>query len=861
MKNRPYILATLAILLILSSCSTRRDKWLNRNWHAMNTRYNGYYNGRLAIQEAFFELGKAHVDDYNKPIQVYKHGNKDVAQAVNPHTDRALEKGAKMIKKHSMLINGEQKNVWIDDCYFLLGQANFIKRETFPAIQQFRHVIQTSENKNMKDIARLWMILSYNDLGEFSQAESEFNHFLGKTPNSKVMPLYQGTMADFFIKSEEYPPAIIPLTDLEKITKKKKLKARYNFIIGQIWQSLGNTQDANDYFVKSIKLKPEYELEFQAAIAVAISTQEGSNNEALKKTLRKMLRDDKNIDYRDQIYYAMGVLSQKENNETLAIEQFTKSAKASTKNKTQKGISYMAIADIFYAKPNYIRAQKYYDSASVNLNIKHPSAPKAKLLAENLKDVVRYSNQISEADSLLTLVSLTPEQQEAKMQSYVDYLLKADKEEKLKQEQAALNALNSTTNPNMLENNGKWYFFNPQTVAFGKQDFKKTWGTRKNEDNWRRKNKMSMGGDVEFVEQVSGSDPAKPNMRDDENPRYDPKTYLALIPKGVNTIDSLLASLYAGHFNLGVVYKDKLRAYPLAVESFNNLLKKSTDNKHVPEVYYQLYIAYKLMGKESDAAAMQNILLTQYGDSDYAKLIKDPSYLAKKDDKTEDAEKAYELAYNSYLGRDYTKVLQDCEMAKTTYEGSPVLAKFSLLKAFASGSSLGKDAYQTTLTETATAYASTTEGKRAQSILEILKQQEKNDGLPGNENNAIVYTQNDNEKHYYIISIPDLNVDLNNTKKEISQFNQTYYRNSNIQIQEIVFGNEKKFLVLKEFPSATGAVTYYKSIDANSEIVESIPSEQIPVAFAISVSNYVKLMKSGTLPEYLKFFFDTYKFN
>ena len=86
---------------ILSSCSTRRDKWLNRNWHAMNTRYNGYYNGRLAIQEAFFELGKAHVDDYNKPIQVYKHGNKDIAQAVNPHTDRALEKGAKMIKKHS----------------------------------------------------------------------------------------------------------------------------------------------------------------------------------------------------------------------------------------------------------------------------------------------------------------------------------------------------------------------------------------------------------------------------------------------------------------------------------------------------------------------------------------------------------------------------------------------------------------------------------------------------------------------------------------------------------------------------------------------------------------------------------------
>src|SRR5690606_21565175 len=134
-------------------------------------------------------------------------------------TDRALEKGAKMIKKHSMLINGEQKNKYIDDCYFLLGQANFIKRETFPAIQQFRYVIQTSESKNMKDIARLWMILSYNDLGEFSQSESYFNRVLDKTPPKRVLPLYYGAMADCFITSEEYPAAIIPLTGLQQLTR------------------------------------------------------------------------------------------------------------------------------------------------------------------------------------------------------------------------------------------------------------------------------------------------------------------------------------------------------------------------------------------------------------------------------------------------------------------------------------------------------------------------------------------------------------------------------------------------------------------------------------------------------------------
>lgn len=849
------------MLLILSSCSTRRDKWLNRNWHAMNTRYNGYYNGRLAIQDAFTDLAKAHQENYNRPIHVYKHGNKDIAQAVNPLTDRTLEKGAKMIKKHSMLINGEQKNKWIDDCYFLLGQANFIKRETFPAIQQFRYVIQTSENKNTKDLARLWMILSYNDLGEFSQAESEFNHFLDRTPHKKVLPLYYGAMADFFIKSEEYPPAIIPLTELEKITKKKKDKARYNFIIGQIWQTLGNSDEANEYFVKSIKYKPEYELEFQAAIAVAISSQEGKNNDGLKKTLKKMLRDDKNIDYRDQIYYAMGILAQKENNEKLAIENFTKSAKASTKNKTQKGVSYAAIADIFYSKPDYIKAQKYYDSASVNLDSKHPSAAKATLLAQNLKDVVKYSNQITDADSLLTLVALTPEQQEARVNDYIEKLKKADKEEKIRKEQAALNALNTPTNPNLLENNGKWYFFNPQTVAFGKQEFKKLWGTRKNEDNWRRKNKMSMGGDAPVVEENVGSDPNKPNMRDEENPRYDPQTYLALIPRGINTIDSLLAKLHEGHFMLGLVYKDRLRAYPQAIESFNNLLKRSKDNAHVPEVYYQLYIAHSLLNQSAEANRQKDILLSQYPTSDYANLILDPNYLSKKENKTEEAEKAYEIAYNYYLGRDFNRVLQECEAAKTAYEGSPVLAKFSLLKALASGSSQGRASYVNALQETVNLHASTDEGKKAQNILDILNRPETPSKGDGNKDLKASYQPGDLEKHYYVISVPEASANLNETKKQISQFNTQYYRNANLQIQEIAFGDDKKFLVVKDFPSATGAVTYYKSFDANSDILENIPSEQIPVAFAISVSNYVKLMKSGSLPEYMKFFFDTYKFN
>jgi len=859
---RKYILLILPLLALLASCSTRQDKWLNRNWHAMNTRYNGYYNGRLAIQEAFYELGKVHKDDYNRPIQVYKYGNKDIAQGVNPQTDRALQKGAKMIKKHSMLINGSQKNRWIDDCYFLIGQANFIKRETFPAIQQFRYVIQSSEDKHMKELARLWMILCYNDMGEFSQAEAEFNHFLDKKPGPRAEAMYYGAMADFFIKSEEYTPAIIPLTKLEKITKKKKLKARYNFIIGQIWHQLGNMEEAKKYYTQAIKYKPEYELEFQAAIAVAVSSQEGQDNTALKKTLKRMLRDDKNIDYRDQIYYAMAILAQKENDEPAALDLFTRSAKASTTNRTQKGMSYLAMADIYYKKPNYLRAQAYFDSASINLDKKHPAFERVKLLAGNLKDIVLYSTRITEGDSLLTMISMSPEEQKSKIEALVQRLQKEDREAKEARELAAQQALNSNTNPNMVENNGKWYFYNPQTVAFGKQEFKKTWGTRKNEDFWRRKNKTSIGGDGPLVEENVGSDPNNPNVRDDENPRYDVNTYLARIPKGQAAIDSIVESIYHAYFNLGLVYKDRIRAYPQAVESFEGLVKRSTSNKFVPEVYYQLYITHRLQNNNSESERYKSILLGQYADSDYARLINDPNYLANKDNKDQEAEKAYTNAFNYFKGKDYAGVQREYAYAREAYAGMDVMPKFSLLNALATGALSGKDAYVAALTETAAAYASKNEGKEAQRILDLLKNSEiTNAGGSESNGGLATYKPSDLEKHFYVISVPQAEIDLNQTKQQIAAFNAEYYSNSNLQLQEVVFGSENRFLILRDFPSGTAAITYYKSLDANSDILEKIPSEQVPVAFAISTSNFVTLMKTQLLPEYMKFFFETYKFN
>lgn len=856
MQTRIYIIALAALLALTTSCSTNRDKWANRTWHSVNTRYNGYYYGNLAIEEAFFELAKNNKDNYNTVIQVYQYGDKISAQATNPLTDRVLLKGTSMIKKHSMLINGKQRNKWIDDCYLFMGKANFIKREYSSALQQFFYVMQTSEKESTKEEARLWMLKTYQDMGEFGQAESEFNNVVPeKLPKRNGKREYHATMADFFIKSEDYTPAIIPLQELLKITKKKSKRARYTFILGQIYRQMGEKEQARKMFADAVKLKPEFELEFQAAIALALSSETNGDNAELRKKLRRLLRDDKNIDFQDQIYYAMAILDEKESNRSQAINHYKKSVATSTNNKEQKGMSYLALAEIYFADRNFVPAQAYYDSASLNLDKRHPRFSQVNALKENLGEIVANINIINTEDSLQALVRMSENERNRKIEKYIDNLRKEDERRKAEEENP--NAQISGPSGGISINTGKGYFWNPQTVSFGVKEFTKVWGGRKNEDNWRRKNKTMVLGDPgqTFIDPIALENALRDSM---ERTRYNPQTYLAELPFSDSAMAASSEAVYGALYKLGILYKQNLRAYDRSIESFEDLRSRNTNNKYFPETYYQLFVLYGLTNNASKANENKNIILQNYPQSEYARIINDPNYLAMIEQSKKGAENFYEETFVQFRAKNYTAVADNYNQALVQYPQSPVLPRFALLNAIAKGYFLGREEYILELGRVDSIYKGTDQAKEARRIIDALNsiqtvQLEESGQAPQ------LFTKGQNETHFVIINVPDVSANLNPTKISIGNFNSEFFSTSTINIRELMFDSERKFLEIKQFENADKAMIYAIAMDKNSEILENIATESTPICFVISQKNYVALMSNKKLPEYMKFYFENYK--
>lgn len=856
MQTRIYIIAIAAILALTTSCSTNRDKWANRTWHSVNTRYNGYYYGNLAIEEAFVELAKNNKDNYNTVIQVYQYGDKSSAQAVNPLTDRVLVKGTNMIKKHSMLINGKQKNKWIDDCYLFMGKANFIKREYSSALQQFYYVMQSSEKESTKEEARLWMLKTYQDMGEFGQAESEFNNVVKeKLPKKNGKRDYYGTMADFFIKSEDYTPAIIPLEELLKITKKKSKRARYTFILGQIYRQMGEKEQARKMFADAVKLKPEFELEFQAAIALALSSETNGDNSDLRKKLRRLLRDDKNIDFQDQIYYALAILDEKESNREQAVKDYKKSVATSTNNKEQKGLSYLALAEIYFADRNFVPAQAYYDSASLNLDKKHPRFNQVNALKENLGEIVYNINIINTEDSLQALVRMSEPERNKKIEKYIDNLRKEDERRKAEEENPNAPLLTSGGG-GLAPNTGKWYFYNPQTVAFGAKEFTKIWGGRKNEDNWRRKNKAVVMGDPgqTYIDPAVLDAAIRDSM---EKTRYNVQTYVDMLPLTDSAMAASSEAIYGALYNLGILYKQNLRAYDRSIESFEDLKSRNTTNKYFPETYYQLFVLYGLTNNPTKANEYKNIITQQYPQSEYAQIINDPGYLARLEQQKKGADIFYAETFTQFKAKNYTAVADNYAQAQVQYPKSEALPRFALLNAIAKGYTLGRDEYIKELNRVDSLYKGTEQGKEARRIIDALNSVQT---VPTTEAEGVtLFTKGPMETHFVVINVPDVAADLNATKIAIGNFNTEFFSTSTINMRELLFDGEHKFLEIKQFENADKALTYATAMDKNSEVMENIPTEEIPSYFVISQKNYIALMNNKMLADYMKFYFDNYK--
>lgn len=842
LQRQSTAILTLVLVLVFSTgCSTKKNTALGRFWHNLNTKYNGYFNGNDAIKVGMQDLSKTRKDDYSKIIPTFDYGDRSNWASMNTASDRAIKKAVIMIKKHSMFINGKQYNRWIDDCYFLMGKANFFKLEHSLGVNQLKHVADNSEKQKTKDEAKIWMVRTYNEMGEFADAGTVIRGIDKGGLDKKLLPEYYAVVADYYIRQKDWKDALENIDEAIKSSKKKKWNARLEFIRGQIYELLGDNKKAYESYSKVVKAKPEYVMEFQARISMA-KTADNSDNIMLRKTLKKMLKDGKNIEYLDQIYYAIALIDLKEEKTPEAVVDLNKSLRSSIDNQNQQALSHLKLAEIYMSDRKYELAQGYYDSTSVLLAKDHPKYDEVMRLKENLTQLVQNIRVVDTQDSLQKLSKMDSTELADYFTKYVEKLKELDEEAKNNPNTNPVNFNTSQTS------NGKWYFTSPQALTLGSSEFRKVWGNRKLEDNWRRQNK-----EASFL----NTDPEATDTSTATDPRYDINTYISQVPKGDSGIIASNEMIYKALYNIGTIYKDKILDYPKAIEAYEELETRCPKNNpdYFPITYFQLYTLYKGLKNEDRTNKYKDIILSEYPNSDYAAIILDPEGFAKKNENNDAAAPAYSLAYDQYTSNDFTGCLNACNTAISQFSKSALLHRFALLKALCVDKISGRDAFKEELKSVISVYKGTESALTAQRLLDAIDGKKTDDPEI---NVKAEFTYDNKAEHFVILYIPDATKKVDGVAGKIVEFNDMEFEGREYSVTNSILPSSGQVILIRKFSNAAEAAFYISKYD-EKEMVLKINLGSPSKIMAVSKTNFAILMKTPSMAEYQNFYSANYK--
>lgn len=838
-------------------------------------------------------LADAHEDKYDRVLSVFKIGDLNKAKAVFPDFDEAIKKVSIAITRHSMIVKGKkdnklaERNPWIPECYMVVGQSQFYKHDFWSSIETFQYISSEYKNDEIRPEALLWLTRSYLELGKTTDAEYLLD-FLKADKNFPVKQkgFYNAVLAQYHLIRNDIPRAMEALQMAAATSKKKDDRSRYYFILGQLYQRADSLNKAFSAYEKVLKLNPPYEMAFNARINRARCYDTGSGNAAIvKRELQKMLKDEKNKDFRDQIFYALAGVASQEKNESLAIDYLNQSLRASTSNTTQKALSYLELGNIYLKKPEYIPASEYYDSCLTNLTNDHPDYFDIQAKKNSLERLVSNLKVIMKEDSLQRLMAMSPSERESVIANLVAAEdaekerikqaqeaeqrleeLEIKEEKELKSQPRALNAPSTAAQ-------GAWYFYNQSAISFGFNEFVKRWGSRKQEDNWRRSEKeMSIGGETQDS-LVADSSAINQQSLNDSIAKLDSKArkeaYLAQIPNSPEQILESNKKITEAYYNCGVIYKEQLNNLPESVSSFETLDQRFPDNKYKLPSYYNLYRTHTLLGNTERADFYKNYILTNAPESDYARLIQNPDFFRELKRKSEVLEVFYENTYRAYLNRQYEQVIERKEYADQSFPANNKLSpKFAFLKAMAVGKTRNINDFQFELEDVIRKFPKDSVSMKAKEILDYIKgndvQATAIDTMPVDTNNltdpfakSAKYTFDANSMQFFVIIYPDKALATAELISKIKAFNNIDFTDQNLTVTNGNIDLKLQYIAVMSFETKDDAMTYYQTIVSEQNLLDQF-DPQLVQYFIISQTNLSELTRTKDMKAYSAFFQQKY---
>ncbi|MBP8033803.1 MAG: tetratricopeptide repeat protein [Bacteroidia bacterium] len=890
-----YLISCLFVLILLTGCKTNKNTFIHRGYHNLTARFNGYYYATESIKEGEEKIRTSYKYDYDRLLPVFLVPTNETTKSTFPEFDKAIKKSSNCIQRHTIK---DKKGVeittagrWIDNNWNVIGISHFYKREFFSGIEAFEYVLRSYKSKDRYK-ALIWLARSQNEIGAPSQAEPIISLLKEDKKISKYakkeLPAVQ---ADYYIKRGMYKEAEDALISalkggeskkenafskfmtVLKARPSKKTRARYSFILAQLYEEKKENRKAIQFYQKVISLKPDYDLIFNAKMKQARLVDVKTGNIAkIKRELMKMTRDVKNTEYLDVIYYTLGEIYEKEKNETVAFTNYKLSVKNSTQNPKQKALSYLKLGEISFEQANYTAASGYYDSTMITLPKDYKDYAIISKRKETLETLIGYIRTIQCEDSLQRVAKMN----ESDRTRFIEKMItKIEEEEERKKEEAELlqsqNA-NPNYNPNGVPNNGMpsistgvkgdWYFYNQTTLSFGVNDFIKKWGNRKLEDNWRRsqktltfENQTSTPGSDTIAKSTNGA--VKPTKSSNKTVDY----YLTDLPLNDSSLNLSNKKIIDSYYNLGSTYKEDLNNNKKAIATFEELNNRYSDHKYKLSTYYQLYRIFESVKNKAQADYYKNKLLNEYPNSEYAQIIKNPKYISDKAAQKGEVELFYTDTYNEYSASNFTNAFAKCNEAETKFGKNDFAGRFAFIKAMCIGKLQGADSLESALKKVQIYYPKDPVVKQAQDILEVIYNMKHPSEATGgiNPNKTDTFTLDLNAQHFVIAICPDDAAIANGFKSALADYNDSFYSNANLSITSSLFGTADQITNIKTFKNAQEALAYIDNLNKDKTVFSGKIKSELFTLMAISADNLPRLYRKKQISYYKPFFDDHYK--
>lgn len=768
-KNIPFLLA----LTIILACSPRKNGFVNRKYQGFTTQYNVLFNGKEALKSELTNREKSYKDNFYAPyIKLLTYEEQASASTMDnlgftPNTEGvppsdffrddapdnsfsaggnnagtlqiAEIKALKAIEKHSMLFNGKEKNKKIFDAYLLLAKARLFQGKALEALDAINIMKKNFAKDKRLNLVKIYEAYAYGKMKDYYQADENFRDLKEEKLRKSERKLLSVFYSEMLLEAGKKEEAITELEEAYQFNKNKKLRSRIAFLRGQILASLGKNEDAKESFVTAYKNARDFEFEVKSQIEIAKTFNgNGDDYEGAKKYLESISKKGTYSSRKNEFYYALGIMANKAGKKDEAQNYFKKSVKEKISDSQIRGLAYFEIGKKHFEENDYLSAGVYYDSAYATMNYP-PAKENLKSLTENIKQVSKNYYLIKKNDSILNLTKMSNDERIAYFNKHIETLKtkeakqeierkKTEKEKNNKFETTDFALLNGTDNSNsFLDFTGgskSFYFANQSTISKGESAFKQIWGNRASTDNWRTSTKQNS---IEDLKNEALGITSAPNPR-----RFEPDFYIEKIPTKTEELTTLKKDRDTASLGLGRMYDNYFSNIPLATKTLYDLVDSKTDEDTEQQALYHIF-SMNYENNPKDAERAKQLILEKYPYTSIAEFVKNPKKAEFTSSNT-DVQKKYIDAYKLYEEGKYEDSRKLIEEAIQQFPKDILIPKFTLLQAFNTAKTAGKEIMILQLEQIMLNYPKTPEGIKAKEMLQFLKSDLKVEQLDVNGN-------------------------------------------------------------------------------------------------------------------------------